>query len=83
MTIPYRTVGINRSGEVNILNIKCDPITMGSFRGKPGFRAAYHMNKDKWITILLDGSAEREDIIFLLDLSYSMTASRITKKRAT
>ena len=76
MAVPYRTIGINREGNVDILNVKCDPIVMGSFRGKPGFRPAYHMNKDRWITILLDGSAEEKDITALLAMSYSMTAAR-------
>ena len=81
MEVPYRTIGINRAGRVDILNVKCDPIMMGSFRGKPGFRPAYHMNKDKWITILLDGSAENEDITALLAMSYAMTAVKDKKRR--
>ena len=82
MSIPYRTLGIAKNGNVDILNIKCDPLVMGSLRGKPGFWPAYHMNKDKWITILLDGSAEKEEIIPLLAMSYSMTASKIRKRKA-
>ena len=81
MVVPYRTIGINRDGNVDILNIKCDPIMMGSLRGKPGFCPAYHMNKDKWITILLDGSAEKEDITALLAMSYSMTVTKIRPKK--
>ena len=81
MVVPYRTIGINRDGNVDILNIKCDPIMMGFLRGKPGFCPAYHMNKDKWITILLDGSAEKEDIKALLAMSYSMTATKIRPKK--
>ena len=83
MAVPYRTVGINRDGNVDILNVKCDPVMMGSLRGKPGFCPAYHMNKDKWITILLDGSAEQEDIKALLAMSYGMTASKIRKVRSS
>ena len=79
MVIPYRTLGISRKGNVDILNIKCDPIIAGSLRGKPGFCPAYHMNKDKWITVLLDGSAGQEELISLLDMSYSMTASKVRK----
>ena len=82
MVIPYRTIGISRAGAVDILNVKCDPIMMGSLRGKPGFCPAYHMNKDKWITILLDGSAEKEDITVLLAMSYNMTATKIRRKSA-
>ena len=81
MNIPYRTLGIPREGHVDILNIKCDPLVIGSLRGKPGFRPAYHMNKDKWITILLDGSAEKEDITALLAMSYSMTAAKIRRAK--
>ena len=81
MVVPYRTIGIKKAGDVDILNVKCEPIIMGSFRGKPGFCPAYHMNKDKWITILLDGSAEQEDIKTLLVMSYTMTATKLRRKK--
>ncbi len=76
MSIPYRTLGIHKDGDVDILNVKCDPILIGSLRGKPGILPAYHMNKDKWVTLLLDGSAERSDIESLLALSYELTENR-------
>ena len=81
MRLPYRTLGMNREGAVDILNIKCDPFLIGSLRGKPGFLPAYHMNKDKWLTVLLDGSAGREEITGLLALSYELTAVKAPKKR--
>ena len=80
MNIPYRTLGIQWDGSVDILDIKCDPILIGSLRGKPGFRTAYHMSKDKWITILLDGSAAREDVIPLVAMSYDLTKTKIRKR---
>ena len=79
MKIPYRTLGMNRDGETDIVNVKCDPVLMGSFRGKPGFCPAYHMNKDKWITILLDGSAGWEEITALVDMSFRMTETKLRK----
>jgi len=79
MKIPYRTLGMNQDGETDIVNIKCDPVLMGSLREKPGFRPAYHMNKDKWITILLDGSAGREEITALVDMSFRMTETKVRK----
>ena len=79
MKIPYRTLGMNRDGETDIVNVKCDPVLMGTFRGKSGFRPAYHMNKDKWITILLDGSAGREEITALVDMSFRMTETKLRK----
>ena len=80
MNIPYRTLGIAKDGNVDILNIKCDPILIGSLRDRPGFRPAYHMSKDKWITLLLDGSAAQEDIIPLLVLSYDLTQTKVRKR---
>jgi len=79
MKIPYRTLGMNQDGETDIVNIKCDPVLMGTLRGKPGFCPAYHMNKDKWITILLDGSAGREEITALVDMSFRMTETKLRK----
>ena len=79
MKIPYRTLGMNRDGETDIVNVKCDPVLMGAFRGRLGFRPAYHMNKDKWITILLDGSAGREEITALVDMSFRMTETKLRK----
>ncbi len=46
---------------------------IGSLRLSKGFLPAYHMNKEHWITILLDGSVEREKIKQLIDLSYELT----------
>ena len=79
MKIPYRTLGMNRDGETDIVNIKCDPVLMGSLRGKPGVRPASHMNKEKWITILLDGSVGREEITALVDMSFRMTETKLRK----
>lgn len=81
MTVPYKTLGIRKRGNSDILNIKCDPLFTGTLRGKPGFLPAYHMNKDKWITVLLDGTAPKEDITALLAMSYRMTARKFRQKK--
>lgn len=76
MKVPCRTLGVAGDGTVDILNLKCDPLLIGSLRGQAGFYPAYHMNKDQWITVLLDGSAERTAIEALLAMSYELTAGR-------
>ena len=81
MAVPYRTLGIPREGNTDILNVKCDPVVAGSLRGRTGFRPAYHMNKEKWITLLLDGSAEKEDIAALVAMSYRMTGEKLRKAK--
>ncbi len=78
--IPYGKLGVARDGDVDILNIKCDLLLIGTLRGKPGFFPAYHMNKDKWITILLDGTVRREEIEPLLAISFELTANKPKKR---
>lgn len=59
---------------VDILNVKCDPILIGSLRCEPGFLPAYHMNKDSWVSILLNGTVPDDRMIPLLDISYDLVA---------
>ncbi|WAG58171.1 MmcQ/YjbR family DNA-binding protein (plasmid) [Clostridium estertheticum] len=58
---------------VDILNVKCDPILIGSLCTQDGFLPAYHMNRLNWISILLDGSVDIDTIYFLLDMSFELT----------
>ena len=58
---------------LDILNVKCDPVMIGSFLTRSGYFPAYHMNKDKWISILLDGPEPDDEIKMLLDISFEMT----------
>ena len=80
MNVDGSKVSLEKKKEYEIIDVRCDKKMIDALKDEKGFHEAYHMNKDRWITILLDGSAEREDITFLLDMSYRMTASGITKK---
>lgn len=44
-------------------------------------RPAYHMNKDNWNTIYLDGSLEEDFIKELIDVSYNLVFNSLTKKK--
>jgi predicted DNA-binding protein (MmcQ/YjbR family) len=68
--IEYRALGIERDGRVGIVNVKLDPLIVASLRTREGFCPAYHMNRDNWITILLDGSADDEEVYTFLDMSF-------------
>lgn len=37
---------------------------------------AYHMNKENWITILLDGTVSKGKICELIDISYELTGKK-------
>ena len=42
-------------------------------RGQRGILPAYHMNKEHWITIVLDSPFPEEEIYNLINLSYDLT----------
>lgn len=66
-------LGLSGDNIIDVLNVKCDPMLIGSLRQKKGFFPAYHMNKDRWISIALDGTVPSEEIKNLIELSYELT----------
>ena len=83
MDVPRSRLGLAGNDRVDILNLKSSVALSGSLRNQPGILPAYHMHRDSWISILLDGTVPLEDIYPLIDLSFSLTAdkkSRIGKK---
>ena len=75
MDIPRKTLGLSGDGKFDILNVKCDTAMIFSLLSKEGFFPAYHMNKEHWISIAMDGSVPEDEICVLLDASYEMTSS--------
>lgn len=76
MDVPREKLGLTGGGHVDILNLKCSPILTGSLRMDKGFLPAYHMHRESWITILLDGTVAARDIFPLLDMSYTLTQEK-------
>lgn len=69
-------LGLPEAGIVDVLNVKSDPLLIGTLRGQDGYFPAYHMNKEKWLSIQL-GKPELDDAIKdLLSLSYELTAPK-------
>ena len=73
MEIDEKKLGIDSERVVDVLNIKCDPLLIGSLRMKEGFYPAYHMNKDKWVSVIMDGTIPTDEIKALIKLSYNLT----------
>ena len=73
MELEEKKLGLDGNRIVDVLNVKCDPILIGSLRTQPGFFPAYHMNKDKWISVILDETVPADVIKNLIDLSYQLT----------
>ena len=81
MRVPYRRLGIEREGIADIIDVKCGPLLMDAYRRQPGILPGYHMNKEHWLSILLDGTAEDGLIRELLEISFDLTNSG-TKRKA-
>jgi predicted DNA-binding protein (MmcQ/YjbR family) len=63
------------------MNLKCDPDEAVMLRDifssvVPG----YHMNKRLWNTIILDGSIPKGEIERMMDNSFKLVVSKMTKK---
>ena len=76
MPIPRRYAYPGETGEVDAVNLKCDPVLSGMLRGEAGVFPAWHMSKVHWITVLLDGSADDDRLKFLLYQSFELTKSK-------
>ena len=83
LVIDVRRDRLGLTGEelVDVLDFKCDPRMLGSVRAQAGFLPAYHMNKDKWVSVLLDGSVPLDAVTPLLDLSYDLAGAAGAKRR--
>lgn len=76
MEIPKMKLGLQADGNICIVNLKCDPWLIGSFRLEQGIFPAYHMSKAHWLTVALDGTVAEEKIKFLLGMSYDLTKGK-------
>ena len=73
MRIPRRKLGLDSDERTDVVNLKCDPLMLGSVLTQEGFFPAYHMNKDKWVSVLLDGTVPEETLCALLHMSFTLT----------
>ena len=73
MNVPRRTLGLDGDGSIDILNVKCTPAVREIILAERRALPAYHMNKQHWISLPLDGSLETETIFSLICESYELT----------
>ncbi len=83
MNVNRKSLGMEEDGYVEALNVKCATDMIDAVRMQEGILPGYHMNKDNWITIILDGTVSGEMVENLLETSYAITSSKNKGKRAT
>ncbi len=72
MDVTRQKLGLDGQGKVDIIDVKCGYETKEIFKNFKGFLPAYHMNKEKWITVLLDGTVDLRLLSDLIDESYDL-----------
>src|SRR5689334_21765010 len=73
MHVPRMKLGLAGEGSAEIVELKCDPALNSSLRSQQGILPAYHMNKEHWMTTVLESPFPKEEIYNLIDLSYDLT----------
>ena len=81
MRVLPEKVGLAGGEALDVMDIRCSTIMIGSLLSTKGFLPAYHMNKNHWISIVLDNSVPDDQITPLLELSYDSVAPKRRKKR--
>lgn len=71
--------GLNR--EEFTVNLKCDPEWAAELREQyEEVQPGWHMNKHHWNTVLFEGDLPEKLLYELIDHSYDLIVSRLTKK---
>ncbi len=74
MNVSPDKVGLDGDDDIDILDVKCSPEDVERLKGEKGFAPAYHMNKQHWITVVLDSSVKTQKIHDLIEESFNATA---------
>ena len=81
MNISYEKIDSEKSGMVDILNVKLEDILMRDYLvSLDGYYPGYHISRGNWISIALDGTVPFEAVCELIDIGFSATASKKKKK---
>jgi len=81
-SVPSSKLGLAEDDPVEVINLKIDDLFFRDMLIKEeGIMPAYHMNKQHWITVLLDGTVSDQRIHDLIDMSFLATASAKKKEK--
>ncbi len=74
-TISAASLGLKENGQINVINLKFNKNQTYDFaETSDHIFLAYHMNKNNWITVWLDGTLPNELIFELIKKSYLLSA---------
>ena len=82
MDVQRNKLGLSGMDDVTVINLKVDDLFFRDMLiQEEGILPAYHMNKQHWLSVLLDGTVPEEKVYDLLEMSYLATASAKKKRK--
>ena len=73
MNVPAERLGLSGDGKVDVLNVKVDPDDAAALRLADFILPAYHMNKENWVSVLIEGGIPGGMLADLLEESHRLT----------
>lgn len=70
--LPLSKLGLHTEDRADVLNLKCDPMLSYTLIDNERIFAGYHMNKEHWISVRLDGCVPIDELKALVDMSYAL-----------
>ena len=80
MDVSKEKLGLNDDERISVMNLKSPPLLIDSLLREGGIHKGYHMNKNHWISVRLDGSVDEEKVKSLVDLSFDLTSGKRSKR---
>ncbi len=81
MEVAAAKLGRKQGGKLDIVNLKGDPLFLLTLRSEQGCFPAYHMNKEHWISVALDGTANETLLKMLVEESFRQTLPSPLKEK--
>lgn len=72
LQVKKSTFGYDDNYFVDIINLRCNPITRECLLNEGRCFPAYHMNKKNWISIILDNNIDFQVLCNIIDESYNI-----------
>lgn len=76
MEISSAVFGQSPGKPITVVNLKTEPLLGDLLKTKSGIYPAYHMNKEKWISVRIDENTDENELLGQLAMSYRLTKTK-------
>ena len=76
MALPGSRLGLADEAGIEVINLKAAPEMVGSLLQMAGVFPAWHMNKEHWVSLILQGGQSDASLHTLIDESYCLTRKK-------